>query len=161
MKQLTDSMIEKALQDTAFMNNDHITMIIIMVVATIVLGGIFLISGNLRQKIGAGGSLVLLIVLCTVSIIQKGSMARAINSGNWEVHTDIVESVMVSTDRDSDKDYYMVLKEYGRVSLENYSEARQYHSGQKVYIIVVPKGRSHKDTGVTFPADVYKYVGSH
>ena len=35
MKQLTDSMIEKALQNTAYMNDDNTLMIVIMVIATI------------------------------------------------------------------------------------------------------------------------------
>ena len=88
-------------------------------------------------------------------------MAKAINNGSWEVHTDIVDRVMESTDDDGDKDYYMVLKKYGRVSLDSYTEATQYYQGQKVYIIVVPKGNNYKDTGVSYPDDVYKYSGNH
>ena len=161
MKQLTDTMIEKALQNTAYMGNDNTVAIIIMIVATIVLGSIFFISQNTRQKLSAGGTLILLIVLSLALISKNGSMAKAINNGNWEVHTDIVDRVMETTDDDGDKDYYMVLKTYGRVSLDSYADAIQYYSGQKVYIVVVPKGSSYKDTGVTYPTDVYTYVGSH
>jgi hypothetical protein len=161
MKQLTDAMIEKALQNKAYMNDDNTLMIVIMVIATIFLGSIFFISRNTRQKIGAGGSLILLLILSFAVINQNGSMAKAINNGSWEVHTDIVDRVMESTDDDGDKDYFMVLKTYGRVSLDSYAEAMQYYSGQRVYIIVVPKGSGYKDTGVAYPTDVYTYVGSH
>ena len=161
MNQLTDSMIENALQNTAYMNNDNTLMIIIMSVGAIFLGGIFLISKNTRQKIGAGGSLILLIVLSLTVINQNSSMAKEINNGNWEVHTDVVDRVMESTDDDGDKDYFMVLEKYGRVSLDSYYEATQYYSGAEVYVVVVKKGGSYKDTGVTYPTDTYYYVGNH
>ena len=104
---------------------------------------------------------MLLLILSFAAMNQNGSMAKAINNGDWEVHTDIVDRVMVSTDDDGDKDYFMVLDTYGRVSLDGYADAIQYYSGQKVYIVVVPKGSTYKDTGVSYPTDTYKYIGSH
>ena len=161
MKQLTDSMIENALRNTAYMNNDNTLMIIIMVVLTIFLGSIFFLSKSTRQKIGAGSTLVIFLVMGFALISQNNSMAKAINNGSWEVHTDIVDRVMESTDDDGDKDYFMVLKTYGCVSLDNYAETTQYYQGQKVYIVVVPKGSDYKSTGVSYPTDVYKYFGTH
>lgn len=161
MKQLTDATVEKALQNTAYMNNDNTLMIIIMVAVIVFLGVILFFSRSTRQKIGAGVTLLVFLVLGFALINQQSAMAKAINNGSWEVHTDIVDRVMVSTDDDGDKDYYMVLKTYGRVSLDNYEEAIQYYSGQKVYIVVVLKGSEYEDTGVSYPADVYKYVGNH
>lgn len=160
MTQLTDTMIENALQNTAYMGNDNTLVIIIMIVSTIVLGSIFFICKNTRQKISAGGTLILLIVLSLALINRNDSMEKAINNGNWEVHTDVVDRVMETTD-DGEKDYYMILKTYGRVSLDSYAEAIQYYAGQRVYIIVVPKGGGYKNTGVAYPADVYMYVGRH
>ena len=161
MKKLTDSMIDAALQNTVWMKEDNTLIIVIMVVAVLLLGTIFFFSKSTRQKIGAGGTLILFLVLGFVLINQNGSMKRAINNDSWEVHTDIVERVMESIDDDGDKDYFMVLKTYGRVSLDNYADAMQYYPGQTVYIVVVPKGSGYKDTGVSYPADVYKYVGDH
>lgn len=161
MNLLTDSMIENALQNTAFMNNDNTLMIIIIIAATIFLGAIFLFSKSIRQKIGAGGTLALLLILCFVAINQNNSTANAINNGDWEVHTDIVDRVMESTDNDGNKDYFMVLKKYGRVSLDSYLEATKYYSGQRVYVVVVCKDDGYDDTGITYPTDIYKYVGAH
>ena len=110
MTQLTDSMIENALKNTAFMNDDNTIILIIMIVASLFLGTIFFLSKNTRQKIGTSGSLILLLVLGFSVINQNSFMKKAINNGNWEVHTDIVDQVMESTGDDGSVDYFMKLK---------------------------------------------------
>lgn len=160
--QITDSMIEKALHNTAWMKgSDTKTIIIIMVAVTIFLGCILFISNNAKRKMAAGGTLALLLVLGIAVIYQDTSMAKAINEGKWEVHTDVVERVMESTDDSGDKDYFMVLQRYGRVSLDSYAEATLYYSGQEVYIVVVRRGNEYENAGILYPTNLYKYVGSH
>ena len=120
-----------------------------------------LFTRSTRQKIGSSVTSVFFIIMAVALLIQGNSIKRAINSGSWEVHTDVVDRVMESTDSDGDKDYFMVLENHGRVSLDDYNEASQYYSGQSVYIIVVPKGGGYKYAGVTYSTDDYVYVGNH
>lgn len=161
MKQLTDSMIESALQDSPHMTSGDIPLLIVIMVGfTIFCGAILYFSKSTRQRIGAGGTLIMMLVMGSILIYREASMMNAINRGDWEVHTDIVARVMESTSNDG-KDYYMVLREYGRESLKNRREAKQYYSGQEVYVIVVRKGNNYEQTGLTYPADIYEYVGDH
>ena len=160
MKQLTDSMIESSLQST-WDSGDNILMLVILFAIVIFLGIIFLFSKSTRQKIGAGGTIILFIILALATINQENAKTKAIKNGTWEVHTDVVDRVMVSTDDDGDKDYFMVLETYGRISLDSYTEASQYYTGQTVYIVVIPNGRSFEKTGIVYPTDAYIYVGNH
>lgn len=162
MMQLTDSVIETVLQNTVWVSDENSTLIKVIVFAAVILGGIVLLSKDTRKRLSAGGCLALLVFMCSVIISRNNFMGKAINNGNWFVHTDVVEEVKVAIDQaDGDRDYFMVLEKYRRVSLDDYEDAIQYYPGQRVYIVVVPKNGSYESTGVTFPADVYKYVGSH
>ena len=161
MHELTDYMIAEDLKETVYKSNENTLMIVIMIVATIVGGVIFLFTNSKRQKIASAGIVLLFLIFGVIIIGRNNFMKNAINNGKWEVQTDIVDRVMEQTDDDGDVSYFMVLKKYGRVSLDDYSEAIQYYAGAEIYIIVVPKGDEYKDTGVTYPIDYYYYKGSH
>lgn len=161
MEELTDKMIENALENTVYMGNENTTIIIIMIVAALIGGTVFFLSKSIRQKIGFGGTALLFVLMGFGIIHNNNSMARPIKDGEWEVETDIVERVMESTDDDGDNNYFMVLEEYGRVSLADRTEANQYYKGQEVYVIVVPTNNGYESVGVTFPTDTYSYIGEH
>lgn len=161
MKQLTDSMIEKALNNTVYVTENPWTIIAITGAVILFLILIFFVSRNTRQKIASALLAVMLFIMCCVGVGKNADVETSIKNGEWIVRTDIVDRVMEETHRNGNKDYFMVLEKYGYVSLDSYSEAIQYYSGAKVYVVVVPKGGDYKSTGVTYPTDTYVYVGSH
>lgn len=162
MFELTDSMIIKALKNTVWYNDNDMALVLILIGAVCVFTGlIFFFTRNGRQKFGAGMTFLIFLIMGIMYVNNESFMKNSIDNGEWEVRTDIVDRVMQETDSDGDVSYFMVLDEYGRVSLDSYSEACQYYSGAEVYVVIIPKGNSFERTGVAYPADTYIYVGNH
>ena len=160
MKYLTDSMIENVLNETVYVTESPWTVIAIIGAVVLFLLFIFLKANNARQKILSGLLVIIFLIMGVGIIARNDSVKNAIDNDEWTVVTDTVDRVMEKTEN-GHKSYFMVLEKYGRVSLDNYSDAMQYYSGAKVYVVVVPKGGEYKSTGVTYPTDTYIYVGNH
>lgn len=160
MNRLTDSMIEDALNDTVYVTESPWTIIAIIGGLVIFLLFIFFRANNARQKIISGLLAFFFIIGGIIMIDRNDSVKNLIDNGEWIVITDTVDRVMEET-KNGRKSYFMVLDNYGRVSLDNYSEAIQYYAGAEVYVVVVINGNEYKSTGVTYPTDTYIYVGNH
>ena len=161
MNQLTDAMIERALNNTVYMTESPWIIIAIIGAVVLFLLFIFFKSNNARQKIGSGLLVVMFVVMGIGIIGKNASMKHSIQRGEWIVRTDIVDRVMEETHSNGNKDYFMVLKKYGRVSLDSYFDAMQYYPGAEVYVVVVPKDGEYERTGIAYPTDTYVYVGIH
>ena len=158
--QLTDYMIERALQDTVYMNESPWTLNGIVSILVVVIVALFVKIKGTLYRIGCVFLASALIIGSIVYIDNKNNVKESITNGEWMVVTDTVDRVMEST-KNGNKDYFMVLEKYGRVSLESYSDAMQYYSGATVYVVVVPDGSLYKSTGITYSTDEYIYVGKH
>ena len=158
--QLTDSMIERALQDTVYVTESPWTIIGILGAVVVFLLFIFFASKNTRQKVCSGLLAVMFIIGGIVIISRNSTGKNYIENGEWYVVTDTVDRVMES-EKNGRKSYFMVLDKYGRVSLDSYSEAIQYYAGATVYLVVIPDGGGYKSTGVAYNTDDYVYVGNH
>ena len=158
--QLTDSMIERALQDTVYVTESPWTIIGILGAVVLFLLFIFFKSNNARQKICSGLLAVIFVIMGFVIIGRNSSGKNYIENGEWYVVTDTVDRVM-EAEKNGNLSYFMVLDKYGRVSLDSYSEAMQYYAGATVYVVVIPDGNGYKSTGVTYNTDDYVYVGNH
>ncbi len=158
--QLSDHMIEQALKDTVYMSESPWILVGVLSFILLALVVLFIKNKGALYRIGCVLLATTLIILSIKYINKKNNTAEFISNGEWIVVTDVVDRVMESTEN-GNKDYFMVLEKYGRVSLESYSDAMQYYSGAKVYVVVVPDGSEYKSTGVTYSTEIYTYVGNH
>ena len=154
--ELTDSMIESELQNTIYAGDFHWEIIVFLGVPLLLfLVFFFFKSEDTRTKVCCGLLAVVFIIMGSVTIVKNATTSNYIDSGEWIVVTDTVERVMEST-KNGNKSYFMVLEKYGNVSL-SYSEARQYHWGEEVYVVVVPDGNEYRGLGIAYSTDDYIY----
>ena len=93
MKQLTDSMIEKALNNTVYVTENPWTIIVITGAVVLFLLLIFFISKNARQKISSALLAVMIFIMCCVGVGKNADVENSIKNGEWIVRTDIVDRV--------------------------------------------------------------------
>ena len=158
--QLTDSMIERALQDTSYVSESPWKIVGILSVLILFFCLCFFMFKEKPRKIIAVVFVIFLLISGIVIISRDNKVKKQIENGEWYVATDTVDRVLEESKRVS-KSYHMVLDEYGHVSLKDYEEAKKYYSGATVYLIVVPNGNEYKSIGITYNADKYVYVGNH
>ena len=161
MIELTDTMIETALRNSSMINDVDILPILLGIAIILFLALIFFVSKNTRQKVASGLMALLFLYLCLSGVIKQHSLKRSVEKGEWIVLKDRVVRVMEETHQNGSKDYYLVLKETGRASLNGQLDAMQYLPGDEIYVIVVPKGSGYERTGIKYSANVYVYVGTH
>lgn len=159
MKQLTDAIIENALNDSDIVTKNPLIDIFIYGLLVLALSYLCYCHKDIIKKVTCG---LLAFVIFSVGLsgtIKDYSKKNSISNDEWIVVTDRVERVMYRTN--SLNPYYLDLKEYGRVTLDGHSEAMEHYSGEKVYVIVVPYGEKYESTGVVFSKDTYTYTGNH
>ena len=163
MKQLTDSMIEKALKNE--LNNDTFIWVIIFLFGLATILGLFAYYGVTSKSQRNAGivAIVVLVLLGIEYICQYAGTNYIIKRSAWVVDTDVVEKVAAYTD-DGERKYYMILEKYGRVSLDGY----EYRSGDEVYVVLFPSysllsalNGEYVTKGEVYSTDTYIYVGTH
>ena len=159
MEKLTDSMINNALNNSDYATKGPWLGIVICGVLVCYLAFLCLMHTNLFKKIVCGLLALLIFSAGTYSITRDQSIKKSIRNDEWFVVVDTVKNVTYRTQ--SLNPYHLHLEEYGDVTLDGESEAKQYHSGEKVYVIVVLHGGEYVSTDVVFSMDTYKYVGNH
>lgn len=158
---LTDAMINEALQNTAFATRSPWEMIIILSVVVIVFVIILFKVENKRIKVLSAVLAVMFILIGINSIEEDFTIKNAIQNEEWIIVTDTVDRVMESKKNGKTTGYFMVLEEYGRVSFDSYSEAAEHYPGGQVYAVVIPHGDECLKTGIAYSKDKYTYVGNH
>ena len=159
MEKLTDSMIENALNNSDYVTQSPWLGIVIVGVLVSYLVYACLKYTDLYKRIICGLLALVIFSVGLYDIIKDQSIKKSINNDDWIVVVDTVKNVTYRTQ--SLKPYHLHLEEYGDVTLASKSEAEQYRSGQKVYVVVVSHGGEYVSTDVVFPMNTYKYVGNH
>ena len=159
--QLTDSMIEQALQDKGYTTTNPWPIIGVMGALAVIFLLCSFLHKKLIKKIVCGLLAVLMIIMGIIFISRDISKANNIKNGEWIVVTDTVDRVMVEYDRGK-KSYFMVLENMnGNIALDNYDEAMQYAPGNTVYVVLIPSGNKYTDVNIAYDANKYVYVGNH
>ena len=161
--QLTDYMIEKALQETSYMNESLWLPICIcggVLLVIVALAFLYLKVGIRTEGIIGVVFAVVFLIMSVRYIINQNRIKASIINGEWEVVTDRIEEVTQTT-KDGNTKYHVILEKYESISLDDYNEATKYHSGETVYVVVVPKGNKYESTGIVYNANEYTYVGNH
>ena len=158
--QLTDAMIESALENTVYMKQNPWIMIAILCAVVLFLTFLFFKAQVSRQKIIAGALAGVFVLIGCATLPRNIQGKKHIENGEWYVVTATVDRVMEAT-KDGKKRYYAVLDKYGSISLANYAEAMKYYAGEAVYVVVIPDSDGYKSTGITYKTADYTYEGSH
>ena len=159
--QLTDDMINKALQASGFATRSSWEVVIILGIFVIVFAVLFLRLKNKTLKILCAVLAVAFVAIGVNNITEDFAYKKAIQNEDWLVVTDRVDRVMESKTNGKTTGYFMVLEKYGRVSFADYSGAIQHYPGERVYAVVIPNGDEYMRTGIAYSKDKYEYIGNH
>lgn len=133
-----------------------------LILALLFIPAVFIFTAFLLKSTSSRAMAIFSTCICILLIVftikEYHDTKTQVIQDDWVVYVDTVQKVGRGSTKTGKPVYYMILNEYGRVSL---SRAGQYEEGEKCYIILIKDGNAYKRIESVYSVEYYNYVGEH